>query len=154
MRIATTTLFNCARERLWPFLVEPELQKQWMKGLLENVPTSEGPQRPGSTFRMKIQEGRKAADYRGEVLAHDPPAHLAIRFWGGCFPQGLVMRVDYRLSAQDGQTRLDYAAEPEAGRLGLFLRLMMPLFQLFGKMQLRGFLKTLKRLAEAPAQAA
>jgi carbon monoxide dehydrogenase subunit G len=153
MRIVYRTTLACTPERLWPFLHEPQKQKLWMKGLESNEPTSEGPTRPGSTFKMRIKEGRKVAEYQGEVLAHEPPRHLAVRFWGGALPCPLKMNVDYRLVPVEGGTQLDYVAGVE-GRPGLLLRLLMPLIQLFGKLQLRSFMKTLKRLAEAPAEAA
>jgi carbon monoxide dehydrogenase subunit G len=151
MRIERVTEIACTPERLWPFLHEPEKQKLWMKGLLENTPTGEGSGGPGSTFRMKIKEGGRVAEYDGEVTAIDPPRHLAVRIWGGGFPTGMVMHVEYRLTGLDGRTRLDYAAWSDTGRCGLFLRLLMPLFQLFGRIQLAGFLRKLKKLAEAPA---
>jgi uncharacterized protein YndB with AHSA1/START domain len=153
MRIERTILFNCTAEHLWSFLDEPERQKLWMKGLLENVPTSEGVKGVGSTFRMKIKEGGKVGEYQGEVTAYDRPRHLAVRFWGGPFPKGAAMRADYRLSEQNGQTRMDYVASFECERLPFFLRLLMPLLKCFSAMQLRSFFKTLKKLVEEPTPA-
>src|SRR5262245_8948261 len=124
MRIVHTQTFRCPIEVLWRHIEEPELQKKWMKGLLENRPTSEGPAGPGSTFAMKIQEGGRVSEYQGEVTACDPPRQLGIRFWGGGFPNGMVMKVDYRLREEGGQTRLDYAAELEKGRIPFFWRLL------------------------------
>jgi hypothetical protein len=151
MRIERVVKINCTPEHLWPFLDEPDKQKLWMKGLLENRRIDPGPPRAGSKFKMKIKEGGKVGDYDGEVTAYDRPRHLGVRFWGGGFPAGMVMLCDYRLSAENGGTQMEYVAQSEGWRPGLFLRLLMPLFMLFTKMQLRGFLKTLKRLAEAPA---
>jgi carbon monoxide dehydrogenase subunit G len=146
MRIARTVEIACAPEQLWPFLDEPEKQKLWMKGLLENEQA--GPRGVGATFRMTIREGRKAEEYRGEVTAYDPPRHLAVRFGGGAM-KGLSMQVDYRLAPLvDGGTRLDYVAAADRASLPWVLKLLMPLAQLFGRLQLRGFLRTLKRLAE------
>ena len=152
MRIAKTVEIACAPEQLWPFLDEPEKQKRWMKGLLANEQT--GPRGVGSTFRMTIQEGRKAAEYQGEVTAYDPPRHLAVRFGGGAFPKGMCMHVDYRLVPQVGRTRLDYVAEAGGARLPWVFRLLMPLLQLFSRLQLNSFLRTLKRLAEEEGQKA
>jgi hypothetical protein len=154
MRIVYTGQFRCPIDTLWRHISEPELQKKWMKGLLENRPTSDGPPRPGSTFTMKIQEGPKASEYQGEVIAHEAPDHLAIRFWGGCFPADLVMRVDYRLSEAGGQTRLDYVAQREKGQCPFWMRLLLPLMVVFSKMQLRNFMKKLKGLVEPPPAAA
>jgi len=150
MRTEYTTTIACPPERLWTFLEEPELQKQWMKGLLANEPTS-GHRTVGSTFRLKIQEGRRVAEYDGEVTARDQPRHLGIRFWGGNMPKGMIMRVDYRLAAAADGTRLDYLAELESGSFPFMLKLLLPLIQLFSRWQLRRFMQTLKQLAEAPA---
>ena len=151
MAITYTTEFECPPAHLWTFLHEPEKQKLWMKGLVENNSTSEGPTKVGSTFHMKIKEGGKVADYNGEVTGYDPPRHLGIRIWGGGLPGGCKIHANYRLTDLGGRTRLDYVCDMEMEKIGFFMRLMMPLFMLFGKMQLRGFMKTLKRLAEAPA---
>src|SRR5262245_29571123 len=78
MRTCYTGEFGCTPQRLWRFLEEPELQKQWMKGLLDNQQTSEGPPGVGSTFRMKIKEGSRVADYDGKITAYDPPRQLAV----------------------------------------------------------------------------
>jgi uncharacterized protein YndB with AHSA1/START domain len=81
MRMAITSEIACPPARLWQFLHEPAKQKLWMKGLLENEQTSPGPEAVGSTFRMKIKEGAKAADYTGEITALKEPEHLGVRFW-------------------------------------------------------------------------
>src|SRR5262249_49852053 len=114
MRVVCTKEFNCTPERLWPFLAEPEQQKRWMKGLLENTRTGPGPDGVGSTFRMKIKEGGRVQEYDGETVAFAPPRHLAVRFWGGAFKEGMVVHVDYRLTPGDGRTRLDYVCEIQA----------------------------------------
>src|SRR5436190_11509544 len=100
--------FACSPDRLWRFIEEPELQKQWMKGLQDNQQTSAGPTGVGSTFRMTIKEGGKVADYDGTLTAYDPPRHLAVEMTGKNFPGGMVLHVDYRLTAQNGGTHLDY----------------------------------------------
>lgn len=153
MKIAVTEHFRCPIDTLFSYIAEPEKQKLWIKGLLLNESTSPGKEGAGSTFRLLIQEGRKAAEYQGEVTAYERPRRVEIRFWGGNFPKALSMRVDYRLSEEAGGTRLDYVGTCE-GKIGFFWRLMMGLFKVFGRMQLRGFLRTLRGLVEAPAKAA
>lgn len=154
MLIKETALFRCPIERLWDHIEQPEKQKLWMKGLLSNESTSPAKERVGATFRMVIHEGRKAATYDGEVTAHEKPYRLEVIFWGGNLPPGSRMRVDYRLHETTGQTRLDYVATLEGAKFGLFLRLLFPLFKLFGRMQLRRFFRTLRQLVETPALAA
>lgn len=148
MRITHTLEVDCPPARLWPFLENPDLQREWMKGLLESHPTSEGFPRVGYSFRMRIEEGGRIREYSGQVTAHEPPHHLGVSLWGGSFQEGMVMRIDYRLTALDGRTRLDYVADLEPGRMGWFLRLLLPFIKLFGKAQLRASMRRLRRLAE------
>ncbi len=150
METTYTTLIDCPPETLWTWIEEPDKQKQWMKGLLENVDTSDGPTRVGSTFRMTIQEGRRVAEYDGEIINYDPYRRLGVRFWGATL-QGVEMTADYRLQNLGTRTRLDYTATADTSNASFFMRLMMPLFKLFSAAQLRGFMKTLKHLAEAEA---
>lgn len=153
MQIEFTREFACTPERLFSFLEEPEKQKQWMKGLLETQAVGdENPAVVGSKFRMKIKEGGKVADYDGVITAYDKPKQLAIDMTGPTFPGGAVMHVDYLLTDLGGRTRLDYRAEMKCTKpLPLWMRLLMPLFEVFGKFQLKSFMKTLQRLAEQPA---
>jgi uncharacterized protein YndB with AHSA1/START domain len=151
MRVCYTNEIACSPDHLWKFLEEPDLQKQWMKGLLDNQRTTDGPPGIGSTFRMKIQEGGKPADYDGTITAYDKPKHMAVDLTGGNFPCGMIVRVDYQLSEQNGGTRLEYVAEMAGSKPPWWIRLMLPLGKVFMKLQLRGFMKKLKSLAEAPA---
>ena len=150
METTYTVLIDCTPEQLWPWIEEPDKQKQWMKGLLENVDMSDGPTRVGSTFRMTIQEGRRVAEYTGEITNYDPHRRLGVRLWGEAL-KGIEIIADYKLQNLGVRTRLDYVATADASRAGFFVKLMMPLFKLFSAMQLRGFMKTLKHLAEAEA---
>ena len=154
MRIAVTELFTCAPETLWAHIEEPEKQKLWMKGLLANEPTSPGPRGVGSTFRMLIQEGRKPAEYQGEVTAYDKPHRMEVVLGGGCLPKTMQMRVEYRLTQQGPQTRLDYVCNAEMPKAGLLMKLMSVFIRLFGKMQLRGFMRALRKQVEKPTRAA
>jgi carbon monoxide dehydrogenase subunit G len=151
MRTCWTGEFACKPERLWKFIEEPELQKQWMKGLQDNQRTSDGPPGVGSTFRMKIKEGSKVADYDGKISAYDPPRHLAVDLSGGNFPAGMVCHVAYELTDLQGRTRLDYETEIKCqGKMPLWMRLLMPIFKIFGAMQLKSFMRALKKLVEQP----
>ena len=150
MQTVYSTLIDCTPEQLWPWLEEPDKQKQWMKGLLENVSTSEEPTRVGSTFRMTIQEGRRVVEYEGEVTNFDRNRRLSIKFWGEML-RGVEMDVDYQLQDLGGRTRLDYVSSADASGAGFFMKLMIPLYKIFGTAQLKRFMKTLKHLAEAEA---
>jgi uncharacterized protein YndB with AHSA1/START domain len=153
MRLTYSDVFRCSMATLFDHLVTPEKQKLWMKGLLANDLIS-GPQSKGAKFRMVIQEGRKQAEYQGEVTAYEKPSRIEVCIAGGNLPKGMTMRADYRLSPTEGGTRLDYACVAEAEKIGFFMRLLMPLFKVFGRWQLKRFFRTLRRLVEAPPPAA
>lgn len=146
--IAYERTFLCSPDKLWPYLEDPDKIVQWMKGVVEDRPTSPGPTGVGSTFLMRIKEGRKVNDYHGRITAYEKQKHMAIVMWGGCLPQGAEIAVDYKLHDVGGRTRVDYVCgfEPK----GFFMRLMSPLFLVMGKMQVKSFFKKLAELVEAP----
>ncbi len=152
VRIEYTTTFDCGADELWPFLTEPDLQKRWMKGLLDNELTSEGEVGVGSTFRMSIKEGKQVGVYEGKFVGYDKPRLIDIEMSGGCF-EGR-MRIIYNLTEAKGETRLDYLCDAEMTRAGVFMKLMMPICKIFVKQQLKGFMKTLHRLVEEQKQLA
>jgi uncharacterized protein YndB with AHSA1/START domain len=154
MRIEETAVFNCPIDVLFSYIEKPEKQKRWMKGLLSNESTSPDRSGVGSTFHMKIQEGRKVADYDGEVTAYDRPKRLEILFWGAGLPKDSKMRVDYCLGEMDGRTKLEYTCTLEAPKMGWFMRLLMGLFKIFGRMHVRSLFKTLRQEVETAAKAA
>jgi len=154
MQIKETAVFHCPIDVLFSHIEEPAKQKLWMKGLLSNESTSPGRSGVGSTFHMQIQEGRKVADYDGEVTAYEKPQRIEIIIWGGALPKDSKMRADYRLHESAGRTTLDYTCTMEAPKLGLFMRLMMSLMKVFGRMHVRSFFKALRQHVETPAKAA
>lgn len=153
MEIDFVTTCACNPEKLFEYISNPDLQPLWMTGVLSNTATLDGATREGSTFRMKIQEGKRVAEYDGEVTAIDPPRLLAVRMWGGNFPEGMQMCVTYRLTEVPGGTRLDYRCKTE-GKVGWIFRAMMWLFRGFARGQLKGFMQKLKGLVESRPLAA
>ncbi|MHC5114347.1 MAG: SRPBCC family protein [Planctomycetota bacterium] len=136
---------------IWRVLNDPDTLKRVMKGILENVPTSEGPTRVGSTFRMKIKEGRQVSDYDGEILVYEPDEHMRVRLVGGCMKEPMRMTVDYVIVPIGPRlTRLDYSCNGEACGVWKYIA---PLCKPLVRMQVRGFLKGLKRLAETDTAA-
>ncbi len=144
MRFEHSAEFECTPEQLWPFLDEPEKMKLWLKGLVEVVPTSEGPTRVGSTSVMKIQEGAKVGEYRREVIAYEPPRHVGFKLTGGSF-KGTPVFADFRLESLGGRTRLD--SEFQADPSGL-QKLLWSGLKVVAQTQVKSFFKTLKQLVE------
>jgi carbon monoxide dehydrogenase subunit G len=147
MRMEITTEIACRPDALWPWIEEPERQMRWMKGLVSNELTSPPPSRKGSTFRMRIREGGRVGEYTGEVVRHERPKDLGVRIRGGCGRE-FEVNVDYHLEDLGGKTRLDYRCQAE---MKGFWRVLGAIFGVFARMQAKGFLRSLKRLAEAEA---
>ena len=75
------------------------------------MPTSEIPRAVGSTFDLRVREGRRISHYEGRINSYDPPKHLGVSMWGGAFPRGIVMRVPL-----EGGGRLVVELTPDEAR--------------------------------------
>ena len=149
-----STEFAASRETIWPYLEDPDKIRQWMIGVVEDRPTSEGPTRVGSTFEMDIKEGRKIVTYKGEVTKYEPPRLMGVKLVGGCGKKPMAMDVDYDLTdLGGGRTRLDYACRCEVSSSFVF-KLMAPLFKLMGRSMIKKFMRKLRGLVEQPGQQA
>lgn len=135
---------DCPPDALWPWIDEPERCKQWLAGMEDVRPITPGPRREGYRAKIAIREGRRVTEYDETILAYVPNERFRMRMEGGGFRGGWV-DVDYTLVDLGGRTRLDY--ECDARMKGVF-RLLMPLFALFCRMQLKAFFRKLKQLAE------
>lgn len=153
MHIDYRAEFHCRPHHLWPFLDEAEKQKLWLTTLVDLVPTSAIARAAGSTFDMRVREGRRIAQYEGRINAYEPNRHLGVSFWGGALGPGVVMCVDYRLADLGSRTRLEYSADIDTAQLPGPLKLAIPLARVFTFFQLRYFMRNLRRLAEAAARA-
>ncbi len=152
MRIEYRIEMRCTPRQLWPFLDEADKQQQWLTTLIDFVPTSTNPRAVGSTFDLRVREGRRISHYEGRINAYDPPKHLGVSFWGGVFQPGMVMCVDYRIAELPTGCRLEYYAEIDIEELRGPRKLAIPLARVFAFFQLRYFMRNLKRVAEAAAK--
>ncbi|MGD9722169.1 MAG: SRPBCC family protein [Pirellulales bacterium] len=154
MHVEYRAEFRCPAEQLWTLIDDVEKQKLWLTTLVDITPTSALSRAAGSTFDMRVREGRRISRYEGRVNAYDPPRHLGVSFWGGRFPPGVVMQVDYRLADLGNATRLEYYAEVDTAALSGPVKLALPLARVFSFFQLRYFMRNLRRLAESSRAAA
>ncbi|REK10910.1 MAG: SRPBCC family protein [Planctomycetota bacterium] len=143
---------RCRPATLWQYLDEADKQKLWLTTLVDFEPTSSNARTVGSTFDMRVREGRRISHYEGRINAYDPPRHLGVSFWGGYFPPGTLMRVDYRVADLGEHCRLEYYAEIDLSNLRGPSKLAIPLARVFAFFQLRYFMRNLKRLAEGTAK--
>ena len=151
MHVEYRAEIRCTPAHLWTFLDEVEKQRLWLTTLVDITPTSALERAVGSTFDMRVREGRRISRYEGRINAYDPLRHLGVSFWGGRFSPGMVMQVDYRLADLGTQTRLEYYAEIDTESLRGPVKLAIPLARVFTFFQVRYFMRNLKRLAEAGA---
>lgn len=152
MHIEFRDELRCTPAQLWAFIDDVEKQKLWLTTLVDIAPTSSLERAVGSTFDMRVREGRRISRYEGRINAYDPPRHLGVSFWGGRFVPGLVMQVDYRLADLGTHTRLEYYSEIDTQSLRGPVKLAIPIARVFSFFQLRYFMRNLKRLAEAAAR--
>ena len=152
MHVEYRAEFRCTSEQLWPFINDADKQRLWLTTLVDIVPTSRLERAVGSTFDMRVREGRGISRYEGRIDAYDPPRHLGVSFWGGRFAAGMVMHVDYRLADLGAHTRLEYYAQIDTDRLPAPAKLAIPIARVFTFFQLRYFMRNLKRLVEAAAR--
>jgi len=153
MHIELRSNVRCTPAQLWPFLDDPEKQKLWLTTLVDVTTTSTEVRAVGTTFDMRVREGRRVSRYEGRIHAYKPPRHLGVSFWGGAFPPGVVMQVDYRVADLSPHCRLEYYAEIDTDSLPGPAKLAIPLARVFTFFQIRYFMNNLKRLAEAAAKA-
>jgi uncharacterized protein YndB with AHSA1/START domain len=146
MRVVQSVEIRSTPERLWTYLVRPELVRRWQPGLVAHTPTSEGPAGVGTTFRLDYREGQRLVCYATRLIAFEPPRRLAMILTGGHLG-GAEATVSYGLTDLGGFTQLDYLAETEGS--GALPRLLGPIFGLFWSIRVRKLLRKLKRLAEA-----
>jgi hypothetical protein len=152
MRIEYRIDVRSTPRQLWPFLDDAEKQKLWLTTLVDITPTSARARTVGSTFDLRVREGRRISKYEGRVNAYDPPRHLGVSFWGGYFHPGTVMHVDYRIADFGNHCRLEYYAKIDLESLRGASRLAIPLARVFTFFQLRYYMRNLKRVAEAAAR--
>jgi hypothetical protein len=152
MRTEYRMEIRCTAWQLWPFLDDAQKQKLWLTTLVDIVATSTHPRAAGSTFDLRVREGRRVVSYEGRIDAYDPPRHLGVSFWGGFFRQGTLMHVDYRVANLKNHCRLEYYAEIDTDKLRGPIKLAIPIARVFTFFQLRYFMRNLKRLAEVSAK--
>jgi hypothetical protein len=154
MQIKHRAEYRCTPWQLWPYIDEPDKQKQWLTTLIDAVPTSQLARAVGTTFAMRFREGWRVASYEGRINAYDPPRHLGVSFWGGALAPRMVMRVDYRVADLGSRTRLEYYADIDTEPLRGLLKVLIPLAWTFTSLQVRYFMRRLRHLVEADARRA
>ena len=148
MKVTHVISISAPPQIVWTYLENPDKMKLWMAGMVDSVRTNPGELAKGATFRMRVREGSRVAVYDGEVVELERPSMMRISLRGGSFGS-MPMIVDYRLCASDRGVRLEFE---QCVQLTGMYRVMTPLFNFFGRIQIRRFMQTLKSLAEAESR--
>ena len=125
--------------QVWPWIVQPERQKQWIAGLMEVRQT--GPLR----LTWILKDGGGQAEIKSEVTAHDPPfkwirrIHTPGRFSG--ISQYHVVEL------AEGRTKVEIIEDYKYD--SWFTRLLEPLTTPRAKEKLQENLERLKRKVES-----
>ncbi len=144
--------FPTSAANLFTYLDDSEKIRQWMIGVVEDRPTSEGPTRVGSTFECDIKEGRKVVTYQGEVMKFEQDKHMNVKLIGGCGKKPMTMYADYVLTELGpNRTRMDYTCTCQLPP-GILYTLMSPLFKFMGKSMIKKFFRKLHELVETPGK--
>ena len=128
---------------VFPYLVDGELMKRWIGGLLEFTPLDGSKPRLGSRARQRVEQAGRTFTVESEITELEPNERLTARIEGSAF----TSTVSYRLEPAAGGTRLTASAETDVRGLGG--RLLGGVVARQGNRKLGGDLARLKALAEA-----
>jgi len=109
-------------EAVFPYLVEPDLLRGWITGLVETKPLTEGGPRAGARSTEIIERDGRRSEMETEIVEFEPNRHIEVHIVSDV----MVADSDYTLTAADGKTRLTEIFIPRFvgwGRLfSLFVR--------------------------------
>ena len=134
--------FNAPPDLVYPWVADPELSKQWLKGL-ESTVFEETPPKVGTQFVQRINEGGRIKEYAGVVTARKPDHRFSITLEGG----SATVAADYQFDRLTGdRTRLTYTCD--LVNPSRFARVLMFLFAPVNRMLLNTQMRKLKELVE------
>jgi uncharacterized protein YndB with AHSA1/START domain len=135
--------FNQAPEKVFRYLDDEELVKQWLSGLVSIEAISEGGNRVGAKAKHIYHENGQNIEMLEEMLIYVPNQHVKIRG----VTDGFEMTAEYRLEAIPQGTRLHFAESLTMHNW--FMRLLSPIIQCSSQARLKANLEKLKALVEA-----
>jgi len=148
MDLQIETDVRCSPAVLWQWLTEPERMKQWIKGFVSVEPSDPRVTKAGMTAKVTMQDRGKLVVCDERILEWEPHRRILLSL---TTPQwsGIEMVLGYRLEDLGGSTRLVHTFGCRTTRtLFKVIKVLATPFTFLAKMQARGTMKTLKRLAE------
>ena len=148
MTILESVRINCPPDRVWRFVEDPGLMKQWNPKV--QWVTGGGEKRgQGFVYGITYVMSGKAQEFRGEYVTYEPPRLLVIRLTNEMMPQGVFAEERYTLTDNGSSTLLEQRIEFPNSGVNIFWRLLIAFITRFGKPVGKRYLETLKELVEA-----
>ena len=134
--------------QVWRYIIEDELLKKWISGLVEVQSSTPGKPGVGTKLRLAgVYEGRRT-DMELTLTSYEPNQRMSFTIRSlGDPPNGFTENGDYVLVERDGHTRLKLSAQSQY--YGFLPRLCEPLITPAAQKKLEGELARLKNLVEA-----
>jgi uncharacterized protein YndB with AHSA1/START domain len=147
MIIRDSVQINRAPDKVWKFIENPELMKQW-NPKVQWVTAGDQQRGQGFVYGITYVMSGKAQEFRGEYVAYDPPRSLVIRLTSTAMPQDSFVEERYTLTANGDSTLLEQRIEIRNSGINIFWRLLAAFIMRFGKPVGKRYLETLKELVE------
>lgn len=145
MRITESIAIRRHPEDVFPWISDPERAMRWQPSVAGGEILDETPERVGTTFRERIEEGGKGTELEGEITAYEQNRLIGFHLEG----QYNVVNVSFLLESHDGGTRVNYDADVRfKGVTRLVMLAMGPVFKRKIRAQIRSELAELKALCE------
>ena len=100
--IEAEALINAPPDRVFAYAIDPANETEWIGGLQEATPLTDGPVRVGTQVARVAKFMGRRVEYVNEVTELEPGHVLAMRSVKAPFP----MSITYRFEAVDGRTRM------------------------------------------------
>ena len=144
MNITYTTFFQAPPSEVFRYLDDPKLALLWLETLVSIEPLTEGPNHVGAKARHTYRENGRDMTMIEETLVYEPDRRVKLHGDTEAFQ----LIVDYRLTEENGGTRLHFYEEVKPK--GLIMRLVLLFTRgMMTRQLIQGFDK-LKSLVEAP----
>jgi carbon monoxide dehydrogenase subunit G len=129
-------------EDVFTWLDDEQKATQWLSGLEQIIPITQGGNRVGAQAKHIYNENGRRFEMIEETLIYEPNRHVKIRAEGDMF----TLTAEYTLTPTGSATRLDFASELRF-KNGL-MRLLTPLLMLGSQRRTMRELQKLKSLVE------
>ena len=146
INIDLIVLINRPVEEVWTYLTDTSYATQWMTGLLEVGPTSEGPMDFGKKFRKVQRFFGWRTEMIYEITAYEPNRRLAYRTVSGVFSGLLSYEGSIAIKSIEIGTELSYTGQ---GELWGFFKLVEATFTRVAKRRFENDFNAVKELLEA-----